>query len=268
MTLRLLGTGAAEGIPAFLSSSRVSQHAREHGGKDVRTRCGALVDGCLKIDLPPDTLYHIHRDKLDTRDWTALLLTHSHADHFAIQELQYGVYPFNEMEYLCFSIYGNDACCAKLRAEYPDWPLEVVETKSFQPFQHGPFAITPIRANHLQEEDSQNFLIERGGKCLLYATDTGVWEEETWSFLEGSRLDALAIECTEGLSATDYWGHLSAEDCVMVVERLRKMGGLSKESRVVTTHHSHNGDATHAELEAYLNPRGIEVGYDGMDVEF
>ena len=78
----LLGTGAADGIPGFYAKDRVSQYARTEGGKDVRTRSAALVDGALKIDLPPDTLVHLHQNRLDARDWSALLFTHSHEDHY------------------------------------------------------------------------------------------------------------------------------------------------------------------------------------------
>lgn len=267
MKVRLLGTAAAEGIPAFLSSTRVSDYAREHGGKDVRTRSGALIDGCLKIDLPPDTLLHIHRDRLDARDWTAMLITHSDDDHFAIKEIQYGLYPFSAENHLTFAIYGNEAICRMLACEYPNWPIEVVETRSFQTFQQGPYIITPIRSHHIEDEDSQNFLIERDGKVLLYGTDTGIWQEPTWDFLKGWTLDGLVIECTEGLNSTSYWGHLDADETLAVVNRLREMGCVSANTFITTTHHSHNGNATHAELEAFFNPHGIQVGYDGMEFE-
>lgn len=267
MRLRLLGTGAAEGIPAFLSDTRVSDYARAHGGKDVRTRSGALVDGCLKIDLPPDTLLHIQRDGLDARDWTAVVFTHSDDDHFAYRELQYSLYPFSACDCMTFALYGNQVICNRLHEEYPNWPMEIVETHSFQTFQHGPHKITPIRSNHKKDEDSQNLLIERAGRTLLYATDTGIWEPPTWEFLEGWKVNALVIECTEGLSTTNYWGHLGCGEVIHVVERLSEMGVVGSDTFITTTHHSHNGDATHAELEAFFKPNGIVVGYDGLEFE-
>jgi hypothetical protein len=36
----------------------------------------------------------------------------------------------------------------------------------------------------------------------------------------------------------------------------------------VTTHHSATGDMTHAELEAFFSPHGIQPGFDGMILEF
>jgi phosphoribosyl 1,2-cyclic phosphate phosphodiesterase len=266
MTIRLLGTGAAEGIPAFYSNSEVSCYARKHGGKDVRTRSGALVDSVLKIDLPPDTLYHMHRDRLDATEWTAMLFTHSDDDHFSPEELQYCLYPFSEMDFLTFTIYGNDAIVPRLHEMYPSWPMDIVLSRSFEPFCHGPYKITPIHANHKLEEDAQNLLISRDNRTLLYATDTGVWFEPTWEFLKDVSLDLLVIECTEGLHCTDYDGHLDVETMLEVLERLRKQGTVRSDTKVCTTHHSHNGGATHAQLEDVLKPHGVDVGFDGMEI--
>src|SRR5438270_9602508 len=87
MKIRLLGTGAADGIPAFHGDCRICRHAREHKGKDIRSRSAAVVDGCLKIDLPPDTLMQMHQSGTNARDWSALLFTHSDEDHFAVDQL-------------------------------------------------------------------------------------------------------------------------------------------------------------------------------------
>lgn len=266
MTIRLLGTGAADGIPPLYSANRVTQYAREHGGKDKRTRCGALIDGILKIDLPPDTLGQLHRDNLDPRDWKYLIFTHSHDDHFAPAEIQYGLYPFNDQHFLSFTIYGNAEICRRINELYPSWPIELIETRSFEPFDMGAYRVTPVHANHKLDEDSHNILFQKDGKTILYGTDTGIWFEETWSFLSNYRLDVLVIEATEGLSTTDYDGHLSVPECLGVVGRLRDMGVVHPATRIVTTHHSHNGEATHAELEAALNPHGVEVGFDGIEL--
>jgi phosphoribosyl 1,2-cyclic phosphate phosphodiesterase len=266
MTIRLLGTGAAEGIPAFYSNSEVSRYARTHGGKDVRTRSGALLDGTVKIDLPPDTLLHMHRDRLDATDWTAMIFTHSDDDHFAPEELQYCLYPFSEMDFLTFTIYGNDAIVPRLNARYPQWPMDIVQTKSFVPFTHEGYRITPIHANHKLEEDAQNLVIQKDGKTLLYATDTGVWFEPSWECLKGFKLDLLVIECTEGLHCTDYDGHLDIETMLEVLERLHKQGTVDSNTTVCTTHHSHNGEATHEQLETALTPHGIQVGFDGKEL--
>jgi phosphoribosyl 1,2-cyclic phosphate phosphodiesterase len=266
MTIKLLGTGAADGIPGLYSDTEVSRIAREHGGKDVRTRSAAVVDTCLKIDLPPETHTQCVRDRVDPREWTGLVFTHSHDDHFCASEVQYFLYPFNENELMPFTIYGNAEILRKLEEMYPDWPIDAIETRSFQPYCHAGYRITPFKAKHKEDEDSQNLLIAKDGKAFAYATDTGWWDEPTWEFLATVDLDLLVIECTEGFCSTDYAGHLDLKQCVEVVKRLRTQGTLKENARVVTTHHSHQGGGTHAQLERALSPNRIEVGYDGMQI--
>lgn len=264
MKFTMLGSGAADGIPAFYSETRVSQYAREHRGKDVRSRCAAIVDDVLKIDLGPDTWYQLMQCGLDARDWIAVLVTHSDDDHFSIDELQYAVYPFNDMEFFGFPIYANQFACRQIIERYPNWPFEVQVTKNFQTFEVAEYKITPVEANHKRDEDSHNFIIDDGRSVLLYATDTGYWFDTTWDYLQGIRLDALVLECSEGFNPTPYNGHLDAKEFLAVIDRLRRIGTVHDATKVVTTHHSHNGDGTHEELTEFFCPHKVQVGYDGL----
>lgn len=268
MDVTLLGTGAADGIPAFFGNTRVSQFARENGGKDVRSRCAAIVDDFLKIDLGPDTWLQTTREGLDTRDWIALLVTHSDTDHFSIDELQYAVFPFNDMEFVGFPIYANANVCRRILERYPDWPFELIMTKSFCPIKVSEYKVTPIQANHKHDEDCHNFLIDDGQATMLYGADTGVWFEPSWEFLEQQKLDCLVLECSEGVCATPYNGHLDIREFLAVIERLRRMGTVSDSTIILTTHHSHNGGATHDELCRLLEPHGVTVGFDGLKITF
>ncbi|MCC7433367.1 MAG: hypothetical protein IT363_01685 [Methanoregulaceae archaeon] len=267
MRIRLMGTGAAEGIPAFYSSTRVSEIARREGGREVRTRSAAVIDDCLKIDFGPDTLHQIHRDVLDARDWCALLFTHSHDDHFCRSELQYMLHPFSTCECMPFSIFGNATIVSRVRERYPEWPIELVETESFRSFAIGPYEVTPIHAYHLLEEDAHNFIIRRDGRTLIYATDTGVWREDTWDFLPNTQANLLVIECGHGRVPSDYFGHLTLDDMYAVIARMREIGAIAPDATIVTTHHSHNGDLTYAEMVEELAPHGIIAGYDGLVLE-
>jgi len=267
MDIRLLGTGAADGIPGLFGNDDVSRYARENGGKDVRTRSAALVDGVLKIDLPPDTLMQLQRDRLSALDWTALIFTHSDDDHLALDEIQYALIPFTDLDHLPFTIYANSDVASFIRARYPEWPMDIVETRSFESFEHGGYVITPIRARHIAEEDCHNLIFQKDGKTILYATDTGIWPEETFEFLSRYKVDLLVIECTDGLCTPDYHGHLGIKECLFMVNRLRGAGVLGESSLVYTTHHASRGQARHCDLERALRPHGLEPGYDGLVVE-
>ncbi|MBL8048684.1 MAG: hypothetical protein JNJ45_08380 [Chthonomonas sp.] len=268
MEILLTGTGASEGIPSLYADSRVSQYAHQHGGKDRRSRASALVDGFLKIDMGPDTLGQVGALGLNPREWGAVLYTHSHDDHFAASELQYSLYPFTSLHECPYSIYGNQVVLDAIHLKYPEWPFDLHLTESFRAFQVAEYTVTPIHAMHKLDEDAQNLIISDGHSTLLYATDTGLWDETTWEFLRDFRLDALVIECTEGLNKTSYYGHLALSECVDQVQRLRKAGILRADGPVATTHISHFGDLTHAELANQLAPHNILAGYDGMSFTF
>lgn len=267
MKIQLLGTGAADGIPALFSDSAVSRAARENGGKDVRTRCAAILDDHIHIDFGPDTWCQAAKHGVRLADITAIVYTHSHDDHLARNELQYVLVPFTDLEYAPFTIYGNAEVLRKVDERYPLWPFELIETRSFEPFHHAGTKITPIKAYHKLDEDSQNLILQRDGRTILYGTDTGYWRDETWEFLAGWKIDALVIEATDGFARSDYYGHMDLAEAIASVKRLREMGVLPDSAPVVTTHHSHLGQATHAQLEEALSPHGMQAGYDGITIE-
>ncbi|MFZ4506287.1 MAG: MBL fold metallo-hydrolase [Fimbriimonas sp.] len=267
MNLRLLGTGAADGIPGMFASNRVCEVARTLGGKDVRSRSSAIIDDHILLDFGPDTWHQFAREGLRARDLSAVMFTHGHDDHFAVNELQYCMFPFVDDEIAPFAIYANPQVSARIWEKYPDWPLEVHAVHCEQTFVLGDYLITPIEANHKEDEESLNYIVERDGRRLLYATDTGIYPEHTFKFLKTQRIDTLVIECTEGFKKTAYPGHLDIAQCVQMVSWMRQFGVLRPGSRVITTHHSHEGEATHGELEVELAKHGIEPGFDGMQIE-
>src|ERR1041385_5896031 len=89
MRIQLLGTGSAEGWPGLFCHCDVCRQSRQLGGKNLRSRTSALIDGKLKIDLPPDTHHHAMTHGLDMSAIKHLLFTHGHDDHCAGSELQY-----------------------------------------------------------------------------------------------------------------------------------------------------------------------------------
>jgi phosphoribosyl 1,2-cyclic phosphate phosphodiesterase len=266
MELLLQGTGAADGIPALFADSDVSDYARRNGGPDRRSRSAALIDGHLRIDLGPDVWYQCASQNVRPADWSSILFTHTHDDHFAIAELQLLLFPFCPETASPITLYGNEMAEQLLAERYAEWPFEFQVARSFESFTVGDYGITPFAAYHKLDEDSLNYLITKDEKTIGYASDTGYWQEPTWKFLEGKRIDALVIECTEGLHRTTYHGHLDLKECISVVERLRGMGVLTDSSVVVTTHHSHLGGLTHQGLTEALAPHGITPGFDGMRI--
>lgn len=53
MKIRYLGTAAAEGWPALFCSCPICTKARAEGGRNLRTRTQAILDGELLLDFRP-----------------------------------------------------------------------------------------------------------------------------------------------------------------------------------------------------------------------
>ena len=58
MKITVLGSAAAEGIPAVFCNCENCKRAAAKGGKDIRTRAQVLVNDDLMIDWPADTYMH------------------------------------------------------------------------------------------------------------------------------------------------------------------------------------------------------------------
>lgn len=269
MKLHLLGTGGADGIPSFFGRGELSDFARERGGKDIRTRTGAVVDGVLKIDFGPDTYAQSAAQGIVPADWKWVVVTHSHYDHFDPGLLQYCLPPFVSDATTAPEVLGNSKVLEALSRAFPDsGSIAVRIIESFIPVEAGDYTVTPISAYHKLDEDSVNLIVERDGKRLLYATDTGVYQQPTWDFISGMRFDCVAIEATDGFSPSDYWGHLSCEEVVSMIGRMRGLGCVDANTQIVSIHHAASGAATHAQLDEFFAPYGIAVGFDGMSLEF
>jgi len=268
MIVRLLGTAAAEGFPAMFCRCTHCLEARRRGGKDIRTRTSALVDDCIKIDFPADTLHHVLQHGLDLGKVEELIFTHTHEDHFVPTELSLRSPIFaHEINYP-LDIYGHDVAihyCAQTLGRhskhfryYLVQPFQTVQTKYAQ--------ITPLRADHNPLETCLLYWIEKDGKTLLYGHDTGWFPDDTWEWLQGRRVDLVVLDCTNGMLPYRT-NHMNIEAVIDVKQRLADTGSLHEQSVVVATHFSHNIGLHHEDLEGLLSPHGILVAYDGMTIE-
>ena len=265
MTIKLLGTGAADGVPPMFTANQLGSRSFEPESKDYRTRAAALIDDCLKIDLGPDSLAQNQRFKVDPLLWDAIIYTHSHEDHFTVSELQYALYPFNANEFPPFTIYSNATVKGIIECRYPDWPFEIIQTQLYETIHIGDYAMTPVRAKHTEPEECQNLIFEKDGKRLGYMTDTGWWPDRTWEYLDRLRLDGMVIECTDGFRDSGYDGHLDLIELGRVLDKLRAIGTIDDATKIITTHHSHYG-GSHEDLIRGMEPMGISPGYDGIEI--
>ena len=58
MKLKYLGTAAYEGVPSLFCNCRVCRLSQKLGGRNIRSRSQALVNGELLLDFNADTVRH------------------------------------------------------------------------------------------------------------------------------------------------------------------------------------------------------------------
>lgn len=277
MKVKFLGTIAAEGGPALFCNCAYCKEAARRGGKDIRTRSQMLINEDLLVDFPADTYLHKLQFGLDLSKVRYLLITHSHRDHFYPEDLFcHGSQNAYNMVEETLDIYGNQATkdffdlVAQGRAQ-----RDVLSTlkwnvvSEFAHVQTERYEFWSLKAQHMKNENALFYLIKQGDKAFLQCNDTGCLFEENYEFLSslGVKIDCVALDCTMGANERPYWGHMNLKECLETVERMRKSNFVKSNTRFVLTHFCHSGKMFHEEYEAYCKPYGVEIAYDGMDVE-
>lgn len=269
MIVHFLGTAAAEGFPGVFCRCEHCGKARTLGGRNIRTRSSAIIDGTLKIDFPPDTYMHVLRDGLDLGLVRDLFITHTHADHLLASELAMRLPVFARGLDGPLRVYGHDAAVRVCRGALgrPDSErLQLRRIALFETADTGDARVTALPANHDPDETCLLFWIEKGGRTVFYGHDTGLLPAETWAWMAGRRADLVILDCTNG-NLPFTGSHLNVEAAIGIRDRMRAEGMLAPAARVVVTHFSHNIGLMHDDLTAIFEPEGIIVAYDGMKLE-
>lgn len=266
MRLTFLGTAAAEGFPGIFCNCANCQAARSRGGRSVRLRSTLLVNSDLLIDCGPDLLASAQRFNLNLSQVTTNIVTHAHPDHFHIENFMLRRKSFTGgLEIPTLSLFGPRDVTAALETAMPDLTtlrLEVHPVSAFQTWTHAGYTFSTYRAYHaIGVYEAIFYSIDDGEHAFLYASDTGVFPEETWQALQGKSFDAIILEETLGSGA--YSQHMSFETFRETAARMRAAQMLRPGGHFIAQHMSHSGNPVHEELEALFAPDGVEVAYDG-----
>jgi len=277
MEIQYLGTAAAEGWPALFCSCDICRKAREVGGKELRTRTQSLIDGRILIDFPPDTYTHALTHSLRLGTIQHLLITHSHMDHFFPVELIHRHEHFGHHAEGMLHVYGNEAVekafydavlIDRFKVHPLDEAVKFIRLKPFGDFMAEGYHVVPVPADHDKRETCYIYIIEKDGKCLLYGHDTGVnLSEEAWECIFSYQYDLISLDATMGKKQIGGY-HMGLPDDLAFAELLEKKGCIGADTVKVINHFSHNGEMTHAQMEAFASEHGMIAAYDGMKVQF
>lgn len=275
MKITYYGTGAAEGWPALFCRCESCEKARALGGRNIRTRSQALIDEGVLLDFPPDTYMHVLHGGLDLTRVHTLLITHTHFDHFAPSDFWCrfpGIAHELRPEVPVMNIFGSKFAAERIRtgpaAESGASRLAFFEIEAEKTFETAGYTVTPLSACHGKPGDAHIYAVEKDGKRLLYAHDTGYFTDETWAWLEkwGKRFDLVSLDCTN-IVGDGRIGHMGVSACRDVKQRLLDVGVADGDTVFVVNHFSHNGKTVYDDLARELEGE-FTVSYDGLVIEF
>ncbi len=272
MKLKILGSAAAEGWPGLFCECATCAEARRLGGRNIRRRTAYVLDETLLVDFGPDAYWQSIEFGVDLLKVDDILFTHSHADHLNPLELSWRRKGYSQVE-RTLRVHGNVHVLDRIRRETatPDEKLHLTmqELRSGATFAVGPWTVTAFAAQHASpEEDALNYALQKDGKTILIGHDTGWWPDASWEQVLPFHFDLAILECTYGMLNPDARSHhLGVASTVAFRDELRRRGTLGDASRVIVNHFSHNGGANHDALREWFAPHGLEVAYDGLEVE-
>lgn len=277
MKLKFLGTAAGEGIPALLCDCDVCRRSRERGGKNLRARSQAMIDDVLLIDMPPETYSNLHRYRINLLNVRYWLITHTHPDHFHPTEFTFtrnGNFAHYADDWHGIDIHGSadlevplrEFICEDDHAAYMRYHRET----AFQSFRCGDYTVTPLAANH-GTENPFIYVIEKDGKAVLYAHDTGPFSKEVWAYLQSmtATLSVVSLDCTAGSKMTYHYPvHMCLGWNIECRDELIKRGIANENTVFVLNHFSHNGDnAMYDDFKDIAKQHGFLASFDGMEIE-
>ncbi len=268
MLIKILGSSNAEGWPALFCNCYACNRAKELGGKNLRSRSSVIIDDSLKLDFPPDTLHHIIQHNLDLSKLKYLLITRSDYYNFASEELKF-LSPIDAqrkgLDYV--RVLGNTESIYQLKRLNKSIHASLHEIEPFQTISLGNYIINSIRAQNNGDLYPLNYIIKKDRKSILYAINTGFYEEKTWKHVKGEYVDAVILECSQGPKKSQDNYKMGIPDVVQYKKRAEDVGLTGSHTQWILTNFSHNGGITHEEMEELALPFGFTVAYDGMICE-
>lgn len=293
--LLVLGSAASEGIPAYFCGCRVCRAAAKLGGPDIRARVSYNFGGDVQIDFGPDMMraWHAHPDILSRM--RHVLVTHAHEDHLSPLELLFHSRAYAPVPLLdaVLQIHGTAPTRERMVREFALREGETFEQRLaaadlafhlFQPFDS--FAlpgcdafVRTFAADHVAHLDPCVFLVTLRGRTVFIGNDTGFLPDASWEALAKLRgqtaIDVAVLDDTgelygvpESPKEGDPWlhNHMSAPAVLETFDRLAALGLLAPACIRAVNHFSHNAGATHDDLRAFFEPRGIVVCHDGLSL--
>ncbi|MBK8447541.1 MAG: MBL fold metallo-hydrolase [Micropruina sp.] len=257
MEVLLLGTGASDGVPNCWCTCPTCAEARETGA--IRTNASVLVDDRLLIDCGPESPRQAQRAGRDLTGVRTVLVSHAHDDHLDPSFLMHRGWVSEAPLQVIGPAPAIDRCRDWLA---PDQSVVTLTTVTAgDSFEVDGYRVQVLPATHHALGEAVLYAIERDGRRLLYATDTGPWRTRLLELVQGWRFDLVLLEETFGEVTPPSSVHHCFTTFGEALDDLRALGAVDDASRVIAFHVGHNNPPL-AGLTARLADLGAEVHPD------
>ena len=274
MKIKYYGTGDGYGIPEPFCSCRLCSYARQHGGKDVRTRSQAVIDDIM-IDCSKDLFAHTVFYGLDMRRYRHIFVTHGHDDHYLGSDLNARYTDDGEWHlHLPPSLAKTESerleRVTASNTKTPPNRIPVVHSmRVFDPVEFDGYRVTALPSNHTAGVETLLYIVEHGGKSVFWIHDSGLLTQEAIDYLRTLDIcfDAVSMDCTLGRGSFFTPSHMDILQCSETKQLLADMGRIDRETVCILSHIGHLIDRTHDELCAEAEEFGFIVAYDTMEID-
>ena len=146
--------------------------------------------------------------------------------------------------------------------------VEFVALQYYRSIRIDGYTVTPLPANHADQEQAFLYLIEKDGKTIFYGNDTGFFDEniDMWLQANGKHIDLLSLDCTKGDVEREYKTHMSMSEGRKIADRFLEKGIIDQNTILYYNHFSHNCGMTYDQLKVAGEKYGFQVSYDGLEV--
>lgn len=220
----------------FLGTGAADYNPETDGNTEgYRRNSSALIDGKILIDPGPCVFDAIKTFKVNAENIKYVINTHRHSDHFNRKTL---------------------SALQEMGAEF----IELEDNKTVQ---IGGYEIIALKGNH--SIPVQHFLIDDGKSRLFYGLDSAWIMYDEIQAIKAKTVDFAVLDATIGFVEGDYriFEHCSLN---MLIEIKKSLTNHIK--RLCASHLAKTLHPNHNTVCETLKPYGIEVAFDGLEVEF
>lgn len=270
MRVTFLGTAAAEGIPSLFCNCYTCKQTRKIGNKNIRRRSSIMINDDLLIDMGPDLLNSCVTFNINLSNLKFCLITHCHFDHFYPENIEIRSERYQLNTFPNLNILANSSVFFKLtQLGYKDSELHInrIEAELYKSYIFDDYTIIPIPANHAHEYGmSLNYIVKYKNKTLLYATDTGIYDDVWIKKITNYKFNCIILDGTNVFTDTSP-NHLNIKGIEIMKEKFYDNGNIYDDTEIICTHFSHEGLPLHDDLAKRLSEYNIITAYDGMVIE-